>query len=58
MARDHHQLHAWLVRGGGKVTHPPASGPSSLTLTMRLVTGMLQELRDNTESVFAVRRQS
>ena len=57
MARDHHQLHAWLVRGGGKVTHPPASGPSSLTLTMRLVTGLLQELRDTTESVFAVRRQ-
>ena len=52
--KDHYQLHSWIIKGNGKVIHPPPSGPHNIVLKMRLLTGSLHQIRKNNE-VFEVK---
>ena len=47
--KDHHKLHSWIVKGNGKVNHPPSSGPHNIVLKMRLFSGLLQDIREHNE---------
>ena len=47
--KDHHKLHSWIIKGNGKVIHPPPSGPHNIVLKMRLFPGLLQEIREHNE---------
>lgn len=47
--KDHHKLHSWIIKGIGKVSHPPPSGPHNIVLKMRLFPGLLQEIREQNE---------
>ena len=47
--KDHHKLHSWIIKGNGKVSHPPPSGPHNIVLKMRLFSGSLQEIKEHHE---------
>ena len=47
--KDHHKLHSWIIKGNGKVSHPPPSGPHNIVLKMRLFSGLLQEIEEHHE---------
>ena len=51
--KDHHQLHSMIIKGSNKI-NPASIGPISLNVKMRLLTGMLHEVRDQNQNIFPV----
>ena len=52
--KDHHQLHSMIIKGSNKIS-PASIGPVSLNVKLRLLTGMLTEVRDQNQNIFPVR---
>ena len=53
--KDFHQLHSMIIKGSGKIS--PAnvvSGPATVTVTMRVFTGLVKEVRDQNQNLFTV----